>query len=81
MASSLGAETRGRRGSFTGVSGGSSFAVSMKIAEGAAWFRHPVHAARHWRAIPYNTALRGYPGGHDDEEKDMSLSTPGYRLG
>ena len=53
------ASSRRKEGIFTGVSGGSTFAVAMQVAEKAA----PgsvilAHAARHRRALPLDAALR-----------------------
>ena len=50
-----------KEGIFTGVSGGSTFAVARQVAEiRAGRLGHTLHAARHRRALSDDAALRGH---------------------
>ena len=57
------------------------FAGALQVAaERAEGRQHPLHAARHRRALPDHAAVRRHPGRHDAEELAISRSTPGAQL-
>ena len=68
-------------GIFTGVSGGSTFAVSMKIAadapEGTVILCMLPDTGERYLSTPLFEAI---PEGMTDEEQEIMRSTPGYRL-
>jgi cysteine synthase A len=70
-----------KEGIFTGVSGGSTFAVSMKIAgkaqPGSVILCMLPDTGERYLSTPL---FEGIPEDMTDEEKDISLSTPGYRM-
>ena len=68
-------------GIFTGISGGSTFAVSMKIAEtapeGSVILCMLPDTGERYLSTPL---FEGFPEDMTDEEAALSLSTPGYQL-
>jgi len=70
-----------REGIFTGVSGGSTFAVSMDIAEkadpGTVILCMLPDTGERYMTTPL---FEGIPEDMDDEEKALSASTPGYQM-
>jgi len=71
-----------REGIFTGVSGGSSFAVAMQIAEraapGTAILAMLPDTGERYMTTPL---FEGIPEGMTEEEEAISKSTPGYQMG
>ena len=75
-----------KEGIFTGISGGSTFAVALQVAEkAAARIGDPRHAARHRRALPHDADVRGHRRGHGRGgnahlQVDAGLSDAGLTL-
>jgi len=71
-----------REGIFTGVSGGSTFAVAMQIAEtaepGTVILAMLPDTGERYMTTPL---FEGIPEGMTEEEMEISRSTPGYQLG
>ena len=69
-------------GIFTGISGGSTFAVAMKVAEsatdGAVILAMLPDTGERYLSTPL---FEGIPEDMSDEEASISASTPGYQLG
>lgn len=70
-----------REGILTGISGGSSFAIAMKIAEraekGAVILAMLPDTGERYLSTPLFAEI---PEDMDDEERNLSASTPGYRM-
>jgi cysteine synthase A len=70
-----------REGIFTGVSGGSTFAVAMKVAEkaqdGSVILAMLPDTGERYLSTPL---FEGIPEGMTEEETALSNSTPGYRM-
>ncbi|MCR9113542.1 MAG: cysteine synthase, partial [Rhodobacteraceae bacterium] len=70
-----------QEGIFTGVSGGSTFAVSMQIAEkaepGTVILCMLPDTGERYMTTPL---FEGIPEEMSDEEREISSSTPGYQL-
>jgi cysteine synthase A len=71
-----------KEGIFTGVSGGSTFAIAMGLAEKAPkGTTISVHAARHRRALPVLAAVRRHRGRDVGRRStNLSASTPGAQM-
>lgn len=71
-----------QEGIFTGVSGGSTFAVAMQVAEkaeaGSVILCMLPDTGERYLSTPL---FEGIPEGMSEEEQGLSASTPGYRLG
>jgi len=70
-----------REGILTGISGGASLAVAMQIAEraakGAVILAMLPDTGERYLTTPL---FEGIPEDMDDDERALSLSTPGYRM-
>ena len=70
-----------REGVFTGISGGSSFAVARKVAEaapeGSVILAMLPDTGERYMTTPL---FEGIAEGMDEEEQALSLSTPGFQL-
>ncbi|MDW4549055.1 cysteine synthase A [Defluviimonas sp. D31] len=70
-----------KEGIFTGISGGSSFAIAMRIAEkaapGSVILAMLPDTGERYLTTPL---FEGIPEDMDDEERQISLSTPGYHM-
>jgi cysteine synthase A len=70
-----------REGIFTGISGGSTFAVAMKVAEraepGSVILCMLPDTGERYLSSPL---FEGIPEEMTEEEKDLSRSTPGYQM-
>jgi len=71
-----------REGIFTGISGGSTFAVSLQLAEraapGSVILCMLPDTGERYMSTPL---FEGIEEGMSDEERAISLSTPGYQMG
>ncbi|HSG57272.1 MAG TPA: cysteine synthase, partial [Paracoccaceae bacterium] len=70
-----------REGILTGISGGSSFAIAMQIAEqapkGSVILAMLPDTGERYLSTPL---FEGIPEDMDDEERALSNSTPGYQM-
>ena len=70
-----------KEGILTGISGGSTFAVAMKVAEKAPEGSVILgDAARHRRALPHHAAVRAHRRRHGRGGEEDLPSTPGYQM-
>ena len=71
-----------QEGIFTGISGGSSFAVAMKVAEkapaGSVILAMLPDTGERYLSTPL---FEGIPEDMTDEETELSKSTPGFQMG